>query len=161
MDFAVLQDITWRAGFRIDWPALNRLSGRHPEPVLDWVAAAGQYAAADTGHRLLTATAATLRDLIAGTGPGHLYQYADQLAQVCDLLTDAEQARDDAMGLLSGACLDLAALDRAALIPDPDGPAGAPPPALPDTLTPTAPLAARPCHALPSGPRRRPRRRLP
>ncbi len=82
MDFAVLQDVTWRAGFRIDWPALIRLSGRHPEPVVDWIAAAGQYAAADTGHRLLTATAATLRDLIAGTGPGQLYQYADQLDRV-------------------------------------------------------------------------------
>ncbi len=158
MDFAILHDVTWRAGFRIDWDALLRLSARHPEPVQDWVAAAGEYAAADTGQRLLTATATALRDLIAGTGPGQLYQYADQLSQVCDLLTDTEQARDDAMGRLSTACLDLAGLDRAVLLPDPDGPAGSPPPALPGQLVPTAPPGGRPCRGIPRHPRRRPRR---
>ncbi len=161
MDFAALQDATWRAGFRIDWAALIRLSARHPEPVLDWVAAAGQYTAADTGHRLLTATAAALRDQIAGSGTGHLYQYADQLAQVCDLLTDAEQARDDTMSHLSGACLDLAALDPTALIRDPNGPCGRPPlPPATDTDLTRQPVA-RACRGLPAGPRRRPRHRQP
>jgi len=158
MDFAALHDVTWRAGFRIDWAALLRLSAKHPAPVQDWVAAAGEYAAADTGQRLLAATATGLRDLIAGTGAGHLYQYADQLAEVCDLLTQAEQARDDAMGQLSTACLELAALDRTALVPDPDGPAGDPPPALPDNLIPAVPAATRPCRGIPRHPRGRPRR---
>jgi hypothetical protein len=159
MDFAALHDATWRAGFRIDWAALLRLSARYPQPVQDWVAAAGEYAAADTGHRLLVATAAALRDQIAGTEAGHLYQYADQLAEVCDLLTGAEQARDDAMGQLTTACHELAALDRTALIADPDGPAGDPPPALPDSLIPAAPAATRPCRGIPPHPHRRPRRR--
>ncbi len=160
MDFAALHDATWRAGFRIDWDALLRLSATHPEPVQDWVAAAGEYAAADTGHRLLTVTAAALRDRIAGSLPEHLYQHADQLAEVCDLLTQADQARDDAMDRLTDACLNLAALDRTALVPDPDGPAGAPPPALPDEVVPTAPVAGgRPCRRIPRHPRRRPRHR--
>jgi hypothetical protein len=158
MDFAALTDITARAGFTIDWAALIRLSARHPEPVLDWVAAAGQYAAADTAHRLLTATAATLRDLMAGTAPAHLYQHADQLSEVCDLLTETDQARDDAMGQLSGACLDLAVLDPAALTSDPDGPTPPPPP--PPRIA-TASAVARACRALPPGPRRRPRHRQP
>lgn len=109
MDFTVLHDVTWRAGFRLDWAALLHLSARHPEQVQDWVAAAGEYAAADTGHRLLTATAAGLRDQISTTSPDHLYQYADQLAQVYDLLTQTDQARDDAMASLSSACHSLAA----------------------------------------------------
>ena len=159
MDFAALHDVTWRAGFRIDWAALLRLSGKHPEPVQDWVAAAGQYAAADTGHRLLTATAAGLRDLIAASPAGHLYQYADQLAEVCDLLTQADQACDDAMGQLTSACHELASLDRTALVPDPDGPAGTPPPALPDRLIPAAPTATRPCRGIPRHPHKHPRGR--
>ncbi len=159
MDFAALHDATWRAGFRIDWDALLRLSATHPEPVQDWVAAGGEYAAADTGHRLLTATAAALRDRIAGSPPEHLYQHADQLAEVCDLLTGAAQARDDAMGRLTDVFLNLAALDRTALIPDPDGPAGNPPSALPNQLTPAAPAATRPCRGIPPHPRRRPRHR--
>jgi hypothetical protein len=109
--------------------------------VQDWVAAAGEFAAADTGHRLLSATAVGLRDLIAGSPAGHLYQYADQLAEVCDLLTQADQARHDATGQLTTACHELAALDRTALVPDPDGPAGTPPPALPDRLIPAPPAA--------------------
>ena len=77
---------------------------------------------------------------------------------MCDLLTQAEQARDDAMGQLSTACHELAALDRTALVPDPDGPAGDPPPALPDNLTPAVPAATRPCRGIPRHPRGRPRR---
>lgn len=158
MDFATLHDMTWRAGFRLDWAALLHLSAHHPEQVQDWVAAAGQYAAADTGHQLLAATAAGLRDQISTTSPDHLYQYADQLAQVCDLLTETGQARDDAMASLSSACHGLAALDRHALIPDPDGPAGTPPPALPnELLNPTPPALTPPCRGIPSHPRRRPR----
>jgi hypothetical protein len=165
MDFAALHDATWRAGFRIDWAALLRLSAHHPEQVQDWVAAAGEYAAADTGQRLLTATAAALRDLIAGSPPEHLYQHADQLSEVCDLLTEADRARDDAMGRLADACHQLAALDRAALIADPDGPAGDPPPALPDPISPVTPAAVvaggRPCRGIPPRPHKHPRRRRP
>ena len=51
MDFAALHDATWRAGFRLDWATLLHLSARYPEQVQDWVAAAGEYAAADTGQR--------------------------------------------------------------------------------------------------------------
>ena len=68
MDFAALHDVTWRAGFRIDWAALLRLSARYPQPVQDWVAAAGEYAAADTGHRLLTAREEKLLAAKARTG---------------------------------------------------------------------------------------------
>src|SRR6266545_1092163 len=70
MDLDYLQQVTGQAGYRIDWTALTGLSARHPEPVLDWIAAAADHAAADTGHRLLTATAAALRDRVAGTQPG-------------------------------------------------------------------------------------------
>ena len=157
MDFAALHDATWRAGFRLDWAALLHLSARYPEQVQDWVAAAGEYTAADTGHRLLAATAAGLRDRIAACSPGHLYQYADQLAQVCDLLTEADQARDDALDRFSSTCHELAALDPHALVADPDGPAGAPPPALPDQRSATVPALGRPCRGIPRHPRRRPR----
>src|SRR5207248_2353669 len=150
---------------RLDWAALLHLSARYPEQVQDWVAAAGEYAAADTGHRLLAATAAGLRDRIAACSPGHLYQYADQLAQVCDLLTDADQARDDALNRFSSTCHELAALDPHALVADPDGPAVAPPPALPTNSPPpcrrwpgrvgasraTAPPARGPAPASPAG----------
>ena len=131
MDLAALRNVTWRAGFHIDWQALLHLSARYPEPVQDWIAAAGEYAAAETGHQLLTATATALRDQIAASPTTHLSPYVDQLAGVCDLLTQAEQARDGAMGQLSTACHHLAALDRTALQADPDGPAGTPTPTRP------------------------------
>jgi hypothetical protein len=122
-----LQQAVYRAGFRIDPAAMLRLAAHHPRQVLDAVAAAGQYTAADTAHALLTRTSATLRQHIAATTPEHLYQYASQLADVCDLITEADQARDDALDQLSSLCLDLAALYPAALLADPDGPAGPPP----------------------------------
>src|SRR6266511_1490044 len=138
MDLDYLQQVTGQAGYRIDWTALTGLSARHPEPVLDWIAAAADHAAADTGHRLLSATAAALRDRVAGTQPGHLYRYADQLAEVCDLLTQTAQARGEAIDHLSACCADLAALDPAALTHDPDAPAP-PPPTLPPPAPPPPP----------------------
>ena len=164
MDLDYLQQVTGQAGYRIDWTALTGLSARHPEPVLDWIAAAADHAAAHTGHRLLTATATALRDRVAGTQPGHLYQYADQLAEVCDLLTQTAQARGEAIDHLSACCADLAALDPAALTHDRNAPA---PPA-PSGRRPAAPPLPRPdparaaaCHGLPAHPHRRPRRRPP
>jgi hypothetical protein len=163
MDFEHLQRVSEQAGFRVDWAALTGLTAHHPEPVLDWVSAAGQYAAADTAHRLLAATAATLRDQVAGTAPQHLYQYADQLSEICDLLTQAGHARDDAMDELSSCCLQLAALDPAALIADPDGPAGPAPGTWPSAGPAWWPTPARPgaCRGLPPRPTRRPRRHPP
>src|SRR6266511_4292249 len=162
MDLDYLQQVTGQAGYRIDWTALTGLSARHPEPVLDWIAAAADHAAADTGHRLLSATAAALRDRVAGTQPGHLYRYADQLAEVCDLLTQTAQARGEAIDHLSACCADLAALDPAALTHDPDAPAPPPPPPPPPPPLPRPdPARAAACHGLPAHPHRRPRRRPP
>jgi hypothetical protein len=163
MDPDHLQQLAWQAGFRVDWDALFGLAARHPDQVLDRVCAAAEYAAADTGHRLLTATTAALRDLVAATEPGQLYQYADQLSQVCELLTQAEQARGDAIAQLSTRCLELATMDPQAFIPDPDGPAGPAPSTWP---TATARQAAAPvrltaCRGLLAHPRRRPRRHQP
>jgi hypothetical protein len=87
MTFTHLWQAVYRAGFRIDPAALIRLAAHHPQQVLDAIAAAGQYTAADTAHALLTRTAATLRQHIAATAPEHLYQHANQLADVCDLIT--------------------------------------------------------------------------
>ncbi len=164
MDLDYLQQVTGQAGYRIDWTALTGLSARHPEPVLDWIAAAADHAAAHTGHRLLTATATALRDRVAGTQPGHLYQYADQLAEVCDLLTQTAQARGEAIDHLSACCADLAALDPAALTHDPDAPAP-PAPSYPQPVPPPLPRPdpahATVCHGLRAHPHRRPRRRPP
>jgi hypothetical protein len=158
MDPDYLQQLAWQAGFRVDWDALFGLVARHPEQVLDWVCAAAEYAAADTGHRLLTATTAALRDLVAGTEPDQLYQCADHLSQVCELLTQAEQARGDAIAQLSTRCLELATLDPQALIPDPDGPAGPPLATWPAAAArPAAPVRVTACRGLPAHPRRRPR----
>src|SRR5204862_8106582 len=128
------------------------------------IAAAADHAAADTGHRLLAATAAALRDRVAGTQPGHLYQYADQLAEVCDLLTQTAQARGEAIERLSACCADLAALDPAALTHDPDAPAPPAPPCPPPAAPPLPPpdparAAARP--GPPAHPHRPPPRRPP
>jgi hypothetical protein len=58
----------------------------------------------DTGHRLLATTAAGLRDQISATSPDHLYQYVDQLAEVCALLTQTGQAREERSRPRSGHC---------------------------------------------------------
>jgi hypothetical protein len=159
MDPEYLTQVTWQAGYHIGWPALTGLAARHPEQVLDWVCAAGEYAAADTSHRLLTAAAAALRDEVAGTEPAHLYQHADHLSEVCDLLTQADQARADALDKLCTCCGELAALDPAALRADPDGCAGPAPPTWPTPAH--GPRRPTLCRGLPPGPRRRPHTRPP
>ncbi|HKT03062.1 MAG TPA: hypothetical protein VJT31_26330, partial [Rugosimonospora sp.] len=126
MDFTQLQALTRHAGLRVHWTALLRLAGRYPEQALDWVAAAGQYAAAHTGCQLLTTATADLRDRIAATDAEQLYQFADELSRVCDLLTESQQAHDEARDRFVDRCHELAALDPTAMLADTDEPDGNP-----------------------------------
>lgn len=118
------------------------------------MSAAGEYAAANAGCHLLTTVAAHLRDRIAATNANHLYQYADQLSAVCDLLTDAQRDRDEARDQFTDRCAQLAARDPAAMRADPDETQDRPPAAAGAAVLP----AANRCGMRPPGSRRGRRR---
>ena len=157
MDLAQLESLTRQAGYRIDWTALLPAAAHYPEQVLDWISAAGELAAANAGCHLLTTVVADLRDRIVATNADHLYQYADQLSEVCDLLTDSQRARDEAHDRLADSCAALAARDPAAMRADPDSPPDPPRPR-PAQPSATAVPASHRCRLRPSPSRHRSRR---
>lgn len=115
MDLQHVQDACQQAGYTCDWATIAEACTRHPEAVLDWITAVYAYAEADTGWRLLTASAAALRERITASTTDDMGQHADAAAEVCDLLTRTTQARTDALTQLTQCCATLTALEPPAL----------------------------------------------